>query len=360
MDDHHHNPDDAALVASAQAGDREAFEQLLRRYEPSLLRLCYRLLGSAADAQDVAQETALQAFLGLGRLREPARAGAWLHAVAANLARMALRRRTTLPLEALDRPQAQRWLGAAPTPEEAHAAREIHAAVVAALAELSSLNREVVIGFYMQGYSYAELAELLAVPVSTVKGRLFKGRRQLRQSLAPLAREVLPRGSPRKEQSMQTADLLEVTIDSVRETPLTQFHRLVVLRAVEDGRVLPIFIGDFEGQAIGQAMQGSPLPRPMTHDLTVQMLHSLGAQVRRVVISRLLEKTFYAEITLLHDRGEQLLDARPSDALALAARVGAPIFVARAVADEAAGTDEEAFWSDLFAKAATLDLKPMV
>ena len=189
---HDDSSDDAALVARTLEGEREAFGPLLLRYYPSVLRLCRRLLGPASEAQDVAQEAALQAFLGLAQLHEPDRFGAWLHAIAANLARMALRRRRLLSLDALTdgAPLAVLW-AAVPAPEEIHAAREVHDAIVAALGELSSVNREVAIGFYLEGYSYAELAELLGVPVSTVKGRLFKGRRQLRRALAPVANDVL-------------------------------------------------------------------------------------------------------------------------------------------------------------------------
>jgi RNA polymerase sigma-70 factor (ECF subfamily) len=84
---------DAELVTLTLAGERAAFEPLLVRHYASVERLCRRLLGSPVEAQDVAQEAALQAFLGLARLDAPVRFGAWLHAIAANLARMALRRR---------------------------------------------------------------------------------------------------------------------------------------------------------------------------------------------------------------------------------------------------------------------------
>src|SRR5690349_8351585 len=96
------NLDDAALVALALGGAREAFAPLLLRHYQGVLRLCRRLLRSEAEAQDVAQEAALRAFLDLRRLEDPARFGAWLHAIAANMARMALRQWRALSLEALD------------------------------------------------------------------------------------------------------------------------------------------------------------------------------------------------------------------------------------------------------------------
>src|SRR5690349_1887464 len=91
--DHYENQDDATLIASILAGEREAFDILLARYSSSVLRLCTALLGNTFEAQDIAQEASLQAFLGLARLQEPAHFAAWFHAIAANLARSALRRR---------------------------------------------------------------------------------------------------------------------------------------------------------------------------------------------------------------------------------------------------------------------------
>jgi RNA polymerase sigma factor (sigma-70 family) len=345
--------DDAALVELTLAGQPEAFEPLLLRYYSSVVRLCRRLLGDTLAAQDTAQEAALQSFLNLARLHEPSRFGAWLHAIAANLARMALRRRT-LSLDAADEgtPMAVLWAVRLPSPEEAHAAREVHDAIIAALNELSAVNREAVIGYYLEGYSYIELADLLGVPVSTVKGRLFFGRRQLRQALKPVADEVLkPDRRARKEPGMTTPELVEVKIDSIRseqiaignaESPTP--HRAVVLRDERASRILPIWIGPWEADAIEMALQGQQTARPMTHDLALRLLESLGAQVQRVVMTKLTESTFYAEVTLAQGEQQRQVDARPSDALALAARVDAPIYATQSLLDTTAGADDAAFW----------------
>ncbi|HEX5689112.1 MAG TPA: bifunctional nuclease domain-containing protein, partial [Roseiflexaceae bacterium] len=345
-------PDDATLVALAQSGERDAFSRLLLRYLPSVQRLCRRLLGPGPAAEDAAQEAVIQAFLGLERLNEPARFGAWLHAIAANLARMELRRRRLLSLDAL--PGGSQftvlWSAGTLSPEEVHAARETHDAIVVALSELSAVNREVTIGFYLEGYSYAELAELLGVPISTIKGRLFKGRRQLQRALAPLAHELLKPDRRRKELVVETPELIEVSIDSVRavrpeaEQPETP-GRVVVLRERAGERILPIWIGPWEGMSIQQALEGTQTPRPMTHDLTVRLLETLQSQVQRVVVNKLLEQTFYAEIAIAQGDQSYTIDARPSDALALAVRTNAPIAVAREVMDTAGGReDDQEFW----------------
>jgi uncharacterized protein len=352
--------DDAALVELTLAGQPEAFEPLLLRYYGSVVRLCRRLLGDTLAAQDTAQEAALQSFLNLARLHEPSRFGAWLHAIAANLARMALRRRT-LSLDAADErttgakrgmPMVLLWAARLPSPEEAHAAREVHDAIIAALNELSAVNREAVIGYYLEGYSYVELADLLGVPVSTVKGRLFFGRRQLRQALKPVADEILkPDRRARKEPGMTTPELVEVKIDSIRSEQIVignaeslTPHRAVVLRDERAGRILPIWIGPWEADAIEMAIQGQQTARPMTHDLALRLLESLGAQVQRVVMTKLAESTFYAEVTLAQGEQQRQVDARPSDALALAARVDAPIYATQSLLDTTAGADDAAFW----------------
>jgi bifunctional DNase/RNase len=184
----------------------------------------------------------------------------------------------------------------------------------------------------------------LGVPVSTVKGRLFKGRRQLQRALESVAREVLkPDHRPRKELAMETPELVEVKIDSVRTDPENE-HRIVVLREAGADRILPIWIGPPEADSIAMALEGRQPDRPMTHDLTLRLVETLGAQVQRVVVNNLAENTFYAEVTLAQGAQRHLVDSRPSDALALAARTGTPIYAARAILDTCGGPDDHAFW----------------
>ncbi|NJN16731.1 MAG: sigma-70 family RNA polymerase sigma factor [Oscillochloris sp.] len=329
---------DASLVGPAVAGDRAAFSVLLERHGSSLLALCRRLLGPGPEAEDAAQEAALAAWLAINRLREPDRFGAWLLAIGANLARMALRRRRMLSLEALAEPAGMVALwNALPGPEEVAAARELHDTVIAALAELSPLSREAVIGFYLQGYSQSELATILGVPVGTLKGRLVFGRKRLRERLHDLAGEHVPRRSPqlRKEPVMSEPALVQLQIDSVRMN-LQSMHRVVVLREEGADRYLPIWIGPFEADMIQSGLEGVQYPRPMTHDLSLRMLEPLGATISRVRISRITDNTFFSEIVLRAGDKEHCIDARPSDALALAVRAGVPIYAAPAVLEAAA------------------------
>jgi bifunctional DNase/RNase len=112
---------------------------------------------------------------------------------------------------------------------------------------------------------------------------------------------------------------------------------IVVLKDPVSERFLPIWIGVFEAQAIALKLEGIVSPRPMTHDLLHQSLDQLRTRVARVVISDLRENTFFAEIHLRteNEEGRVIIDARPSDAIALALRAEAPVFVAPTVLDKA-------------------------
>ncbi|MDP9318650.1 MAG: bifunctional nuclease family protein, partial [Actinomycetota bacterium] len=98
----------------------------------------------------------------------------------------------------------------------------------------------------------------------------------------------------------------------------------------------PIWIGHPEAAAILMKLQGTPTPRPMTHDLVTDMLGELNASVSRVAVTELRENTFYAQITLQVNGSEIEIDSRPSDAIALAVRADAKIFVADEVIDDSA------------------------
>lgn len=110
---------------------------------------------------------------------------------------------------------------------------------------------------------------------------------------------------------------------------------IVILRDEESQLFLPIWIGVFEASAIQLQLEGVEPRRPMTHDLLRSTLDTLGTQVEKIVICDLKDHTFFALIHLRRDSQELQLDARPSDAIALALRVEAPIFVLRTVLDKA-------------------------
>ena len=110
---------------------------------------------------------------------------------------------------------------------------------------------------------------------------------------------------------------------------------LLLREAEGDRRVLPIFIGSPEATAIAFALEDVETPRPMTHDLMKDLLDELCARIERVVVTELRDSTFYAEIAVSMAGEVRTVSSRPSDAVALAVRVGAPVFADEAVLDEA-------------------------
>jgi uncharacterized protein len=129
--------------------------------------------------------------------------------------------------------------------------------------------------------------------------------------------------------------LVEMVVESVRVHMLSNRH-VVILKDVEGARYLPIWIGAWEASAIAMRLQGLSAERPLTHDLFSTTLEQLGVRVDRVVISELAEETYHARLYLERDGLEIEVDARPSDALALAVRSEVPIFAAASVLDQAA------------------------
>ena len=114
---------------------------------------------------------------------------------------------------------------------------------------------------------------------------------------------------------------------------------IVILRDEASNSFLPIWIGVFEANAIALRIEGVETPRPMTHDLMRSFLEDLGATVTKILICDLRDNTFFAEIHLSVGQREFTVDSRPSDALALALRAEAPIFVRQAVLDKAQSID---------------------
>ena len=132
--------------------------------------------------------------------------------------------------------------------------------------------------------------------------------------------------------------MLEMKVRGLTLDPLTN-TALVILRDLEGTKALPIWIGPQEANAIVLEIEQVPTPRPMTHDLIKNILEGMNATVVRVVVNDLKESTFYATIFLSVDGQEVRIDARPSDAIAVALRVKAPIYVTLDVIERAGSID---------------------
>ena len=144
----------------------------------------------------------------------------------------------------------------------------------------------------------------------------------------------LPGFKPEPDAASTTADEVEVQIRGLMMDPQTRMP-IVVLNDLAGEVVLPIWVGLLEANAIALEIEKATLPRPMTHDLLRNVIGGLNAQVTRVVVAALREETFYATIWMQQGGEVVALDARPSDAIALALRADCPIYVSRQVLEHA-------------------------
>ena len=129
-------------------------------------------------------------------------------------------------------------------------------------------------------------------------------------------------------------ELIQMKVKGLMLDPTTDAP-IVVLKDIDGSLFLPIWIGVLEANAIAISMEDVKVPRPMTHDLYVNTLRSLGAVIERIEVHTLIASTFYARIRLRIDGQEKVIDARPSDSIAIALRTGADIFVGKTVLENA-------------------------
>lgn len=128
--------------------------------------------------------------------------------------------------------------------------------------------------------------------------------------------------------------LIKMTVRGIALDPITNMP-IVILKDPEERRALPIWVGIFEANAIALELEKVSTPRPMTHDLLKNILDGLGITVQQITVNDLKENTFYATIDLNYNGSVISIDSRPSDAIALALRANAPIFVAEDVVAQA-------------------------
>ncbi len=174
--------DEAALIARSQTGDANAFNRLVAGYHDRIYQLAYRMTGNHADAQDVAQDAFIKAYMALREFRAQAAFSTWLHRIAVNVAVDMLRRRGTRPGPLTDLEAT----AADPLADGAERI-EIQRRIQRAIAALPVEQRTAVVLRDMQECSYEEIAEVLKVPMGTVRSRLSRAREALRMMLADLA-----------------------------------------------------------------------------------------------------------------------------------------------------------------------------
>ena len=315
---------DVELVAKVRLGNKEAFGQLVERYQQMVGHIAKKMIADEWVARELAQEAILQAYLSLDHLRDASRFKSWLYGITLNICRSYLhdQKMDMLSLETIMggvRSDTIANFDDTVDPQSIAEAHDLHRLVLAVLDELSSRDKEATLLFYYEQLTLQEIADLSGVSVGAIKGRLHRARKQLQERLSI---EYVP--EQRKEQSKM--NLKEVTIEAVREHSGTR-QCFMVLKNDDDARLV-ICIGRAEALTIAAGLTEISPPRPMTAHLMVSLFEVSGLQLKEVSIKAYKDDIFYAVITVIKGKKEHDLDARPSDALALAVLMKRPIFVA--------------------------------
>ena len=329
------------------AGNRSAFGILIDRHRAGALAFARRLV-SRADAEDVVQDALISAFLAMGTLRAPERFKSWLLGIVINLCRTRLRLRREGYFD--DRYGGRALAGfrledTTPSAEFVQEARELHRMISEAVGTLPNEMREAVRLHYVEGLKLGEIAMLIEVPLGTVKARIHRARERLRIALASefgLISNRERKGGHR---------MIEVTVDDVVvRSPKNEeakwladgkdyklgFTRVILLKERSGNRVLPIWVGAGEGDIIAMLLANVSAVRPTPWDLTARLLEVGEMKIEKVAVIALRGITFIATMWINAKGKTSEVDARPSDAITLALRAGAPIFVTPEAFEQAA------------------------
>ena len=330
---------DGELVRRARNGERQAYDQLILRHQPVALSLAIRIVGDRERGLELTQEAVLHAYLSLDRLRKPDSFRAWLCGITVNLCKNHLRRPRveTLSLELLSGGRSFDSLpfpDTAPQPHQAAETRETHQLILAAIAQLSPPNRDAVLLYYFEQLSVREIASLLQISVPAVKGRLHKSRRKLRNQLRSTFTEWQQR--PAVSAQTRSKQMIPVTVLGILVPDQEKDHRILVLSDEGRRRLLAIWIGPFEADDIDISLREIKLHRPMTFSFMADMLSKAGVRIESVAVSALENDTFFAAVNAQRGEDSFTIDARPSDAIALALRTQSPIFAAADVMEAVA------------------------
>jgi len=343
--------DDSQLVERVLAGEKTAFGLLIDRYRPATIKLARRVLGDTLEAEDVAQEALLQAFLSLASLRNPDSFKPWLLGIVVNLSKMQIRARR-------DWHPAEEWHGGRapedftiadlqPSPEAIHEVRELQEIVLAAVRTLPSDQQQAVRMHYVDGLSLWDIGRFANLSIGAVKVRLHRARARFR---AELIKEL---GQTHKLTSrmVKEVSMIGVTVHDVmlrlskgeevewlggpRTRNKLGFMRVVLLKEKTGDRIVPIWVGPFDGDTLAMSLAGLSTTRPFPFDLMADLLKVSSTKVEKVAVTSLRDDIYYATIWAKTRNRVREVDARPSDAINLALRVKAPIFVTPELMEQA-------------------------
>ncbi len=326
---------DDILIAQARVGNKHAFSQLIERYQQRVSRIAMSTIASEEVARELAQDAILQAYLSLDSLRDDTRFKSWLYGITLNVCRNYLREQKMevlsldailggvhrdVPLDALD----------VVDPQSIVEERELHTIVLQAVQCLSANDRAATLMFYYNQLTLEEIATILNISTGAVKGRLHRARKQLRERLLSLYPDMQhPISETQRRKSMVRAFVSSVRINNQSR------QRVIILRDEAGKRGLFIWVDKTAARILAMGLVGINSPRPMSLHLMINLLKAANMQLEEVRIEALKDEIYYAVVKIRNGENTLELDARPSDALALAVYLDKPIYIAEEVLDKA-------------------------
>lgn len=323
---------DASLVARSRAGEHEAFALLLHRHRATATRVARRILRDPDEVADILQEATLAAYLNLRALRSPERFRGWFCGIVLNHCRMQRRRTRRNPAaHSLDGYDAVGAADVASSVQE----QELLAEVVSATRTLPAAQRQAALLVYIDGLSLSEAATALGVSPGALKVRLHRARQALRAKFSPVPAGAMER-QRRRRSNVVELEVLDVVLRRwVNEEGREAAHAVMVLKERGGSRLLPIWVGEPEATSIALELQAVQTARPLTYHFAANILEAAEVKVESVTVTKLVEEPFYASVAIQRGRTKAQVDARPSDAINLALRTGAPLFADEEVMKQA-------------------------
>jgi RNA polymerase sigma-70 factor (ECF subfamily) len=280
--------EDRELVAKALAGGPEAFGPIVERYQRAVFAVALSRLGDFHEAEDTAQQVFIEAFQRLGKLRDPARLGAWLRSATVNRCIDLLRRnKEDLGLD------PEELASHSPLPDEKLERKEVQGQVMAAISRLPPKQRETVTLFYISGHSIQEIARLQGVPAGSIKRRLHDARARLREEMLGMVEKTLKAEAPKEDFARRVFELLSrkgrSSEPSVAEVPgMVSQLRTIGIRGVE-GLVQALRAPDWQTRttALWMIKESGVAPEPAVEALK-QLLADTNQRVRSSAPAALL------------------------------------------------------------------------
>jgi RNA polymerase sigma factor (sigma-70 family) len=318
---------DAELVVLARNGDKDAFGTLITRYQDVINRFALRFVGDTEIVPDLVQEASFQAYHSLPALHDSSRFRSWLLGILWNICqnyiRSQSRARKTLAENTLAENHDVNHNG------DAVEKLEAQQLVLGAVESLPPQYKEITLLFYFEQLKIPEVAERLGVSESVVKVRLSRARKQMKAYLLQQDPELLTERGGQKMIKVNIADILKKEIPDEAGQPV--MHYIIILKEEKGSRAFPIWIAPPEGYAIAMGLGKFAAKRPQTYNFFAGLLRSINAVIEQVQVVALKEDIFYGTVKIHSGDKTTEVDARPSDAIALAIAAGSPIFVAEEV-----------------------------